>query len=239
LSEGIPAKPENWASFAPLELAPTAIVGEHCTLGYPREARLSRSPALPDLQPPYPVIVGDRCLLFNQVIVYEGVRIGEDCVVEDRVRIGYNSRIGPRSRLVYGAYICDRVTVGSDARVAGFVCDGTNIGDRSTVMGRLVHEYSRPHQDWWEVNEEAPVIEADSVVGYGAMVVGAVRIGPRSYVGAGAVVTKDVPPYHVAIGVNEFTPAEQWRGGRLTALIEHWTSLRSAGQAGTPPPTAR
>src|SRR5437867_931598 len=76
----------------------------------------------------------ERCPLFNQVVAHEGVRIGDDCVVEDRVRIGYGSHIGPRTRLVYGAYICDRVTIGADARVAGFVYDGTTIGDRSTVM---------------------------------------------------------------------------------------------------------
>ena len=46
-----------------------------------------------------PVTVGERCLLANHVVFYEGVRIGDDCVIEDRVRIGYNSTIGARARL--------------------------------------------------------------------------------------------------------------------------------------------
>ncbi|NKQ58825.1 acetyl/acyl transferase [Amycolatopsis sp. K13G38] len=212
--------------YAPVNLDSSSIVGEHCVLGYPKEARLRA-----EQQNPGSSLIGDqvtvgpKCLLANHIVIYEGVQIGADCVIEDRVRIGYNSVIGDRTRIVYGAYVCDRVTIGVDATVAGFICDGTTIGDRSTVMGELVHEYTRPHEGWWDVDEEPPVIEADSVVGYGARVVGGVRIGPRSYVAAGAVVTKDVPPECVVTGVNVQTPAEQWKGRRLQNLIGHWQSL--------------
>ncbi len=217
------------ALYAPVRIEDSTVVGEHCVFGYPKEARLraeqQRSGSTLAGQP---VVVGASCLIGNHVVVHEGVRIGVDCVIEDRVRIGYNSTIGERTRIAYGAYVCDRVTIGADACVAGFVCDGTIIGDRSTVMGELVHEYARPHDGWWEVDEEPPVIEADSVVGYGARVVGGVRIGPRSYVAAGAVVTKDVAPDHVVTGVNIHVPAEQWQGRRLQALIRHWQSLSKA-----------
>jgi acetyltransferase-like isoleucine patch superfamily enzyme len=215
--------------YAPLDIDASSIVGQHCVFGYPKEERLraeQRRPGSPLVGKP--VVVGPDCLVGNHVVVHEGVQVGSDCVIEDRVRVGYDSTIGERTRIVYGAYLCDRVTVGADATVAGFICDGTTIGDRSTVMGELVHEYTRPHEGWWEVDEEPPVIEADSVVGYGARVVGGVRIGPRSYVAAGAVVTKDVPPEHIVTGVNIHTPAAQWTGHRLQSLIRHWKSKSSA-----------
>ncbi|MGH8903510.1 MAG: acyltransferase [Egibacteraceae bacterium] len=200
-------------------------MGEHCTLGYPKEARLRAEQERPgSAAPGEPVAIGERCIIFNLVVIYEGVRVGKGCVIEDRVRIGYDSRIGAGSRLVYGAYLCDRVTIGCDTRIAGFVCDGTVIGDRSTVMGQLVHEHSRPHEDWWLVDEAAPVIESDTVVGYGACVVGGIRIGPRSYVASGAVVTKDVPTEHIVTGINQHTPAAAWRGKRLQDLIAYWTA---------------
>lgn len=204
--------------YAPAIIAPSSVIGQHCTVGCPKEERLRSEHALPGSTPiGKPVVVGERCLIFNQVVLFEGVQIADDCVIEDRVRIGYHSQVGARSRLNYGAYVCDRVTIGADTRVAGFVCDGT-------VMGQLVHEYTRPHRDWWEVDEMPPVIEADTVVGYGAHVVGGVRIGPRSYVAAGAIVTKDVPPEHVVTGVNVQTPAAEWRGKRLQNLIGYWLS---------------
>jgi acetyltransferase-like isoleucine patch superfamily enzyme len=213
------------------EVAATAIIGDCCTLAYPREVRLAPGPTSQAPAEARPVVIGERCILFNQVIIYEGVEIGEGCIVEDRVRIGYDSRIGPRTRLAYGAFICDRVTIGADARVAGFVCDGTTIGARCTVMGSLVHEYAQPHLGWWEVDEEPPVIEPDSVIGYGSTVVGGVRIGPRSYVAAGAMVTRDVPPEHVVTGVNVQTPAARWRGRRLQELIRHWHANRPSDRS--------
>jgi acetyltransferase-like isoleucine patch superfamily enzyme len=206
------------APHGPPAMGAGTVVGEYCVLGYPKEARLRSAP----VGAPQPVVIGERCLIFNRVVVYEGVRIGDDCVLEDGVRVGYDSVIGPRTRLAYSAYVCDRVAIGADARVAGFVCDAAIVGDRSTVMGELVHEYTHPHRGWWEVDEASPAIEADTVVGYGAKVIGGVRVGPCSYVAAGAVVTRDVPPEHVVTGVNVLTPAIQWPGRRLQDLIRHW-----------------
>lgn len=211
----------------PVTIGVFTLFGEHCVLGYAKERRAREWQRCGDVGPPSPVVIGDRCMLFNHVVVYEGCSIGDECVLEDRVRVGYDTRMGPGSRLMYGAYVCDRVSIGSEARVAGFVCDGTSIGDRSTVMGDLVHEYSRPHAGWWETDEDPPVIEADTVVGYGARVIGGVRVGPCSYVAAGAVVTRDVPPEHVVTGVNIHTPASQWTGRRLRDLIAHWSTVGS------------
>ena len=64
------------------------------------------------------------------------------------------------------------------ARAAGFVCDGARIGAQSTVMGQLMHEYSRPHCGWWEVDEPSPVVHEEVVAGYGATVVGACSSAP-------------------------------------------------------------
>jgi acetyltransferase-like isoleucine patch superfamily enzyme len=211
--------------YARVTVAASSIVGEHCTLGCPKEERLRAEQDRPGSAGcGEPVVIGERCIIFNQVVIYEGVIMGEGCVIEDQVRIGYDTRIGARSRLVYGAYVCDRVVIGCDTRIAGFICDGTVVGDRSTVMGQLVHEYTRPHEDWWLVDEAAPVIESDTVVGYGAHVVGGIRIGPRSYVASGAVVTKDVPAEHIVTGINQHTPATAWRGKRLQDLIASWTA---------------
>lgn len=213
--------------YGQLRVAEDAVVGEHCTFGFPKEARVRAEQQSPGSQGAgEAVVIGRRCLLANQVVLYEGVRVGDDCVIEDRVRVGYDGRVGDCCRLVYGAYVCDRVVIGTDARIAGFVCDGTVIGDRATVMGELVHEYTRPHLGWWEADEDAPVIEPDSVVGFGSRVIGGVTIGPRSYVAAGAIVTRDVPPEHVVTGANVHTPIREWTGTRLGSLIGHWADQR-------------
>ena len=123
--------------------------------------------------------------------------------------------------------------IGSGARIAGFICDGTVIGDRSTVMGELVHEYTQPHRGWWEVDEPAPVIEDHVVVGYGAKVVGRALIGPFSYVAAGAIVPKDVPEGYVVTGFNRRSSLSSWRGTKLRSLVTDWS--RGMGHVHTKP----
>jgi acetyltransferase-like isoleucine patch superfamily enzyme len=200
------------------------VVGEHAVLGCPKEARIDQTRTGGNPGAGSPVRIGAATIVMHHVTVYEGVSIGADCVVEDRVRVGYDCVIGERSRLIHGAYLCDRVEIGEDCRIAGFVCDGVRIGDGSTVMGQLVHEYTQPHLGWWAVDEAPPVIHDHSVVGFGAVVVGGVHIGPRAYVAAGAIVTRDVPPDHVATGTNSFTPTSRWPGRRLQPLISAWRS---------------
>lgn len=219
--------------YAPVHIDATTVVGTYCLFGCPKEERQRmhmRNPA--ESSQGEPVSIGPDCIIANHVIVNEGVDIAGGCLLEDRVRIGYGCSIGARTRIVYGAYICDRVRIGAEAIVAGFVCDGTEIGDRSTVMGELVHEYTRPHGGWWEVDEAPPIIAADSVVGKGARVIGGVRVGPRSYVASGAVVTRDVPPEHIVTGTNQCTPAAEWRGQRLQSLIQHWKAISNGTDSG-------
>lgn len=212
--------------YGPFTVPTSTWIGEHCVLGCPKEARLRQAQRGEQPGAGAPVYVGERCLVFHHVTIYEGVNIGDDCLIEDRVRIGYDSHVGAGSRLLYGAYLCDRVQIGTEARIAGFICDATIIGDRSTIMGELVHKYTRPHQGWWQVDEPSPVIQHDVVIGYGAKVIGSVRIGPYSYVAAGAIVTKDVPEGQIVTGVNVQTPIEKWPGEKLQALISYWASMR-------------
>ena len=207
----------------PVKAADDCLIGEQCAIGVPKEARLRAFQQGEPIDPGSEVRIGEGCLILNQVVVYEGVSIADGCMLEDRTRIGYDTRIGPGSRLIYGAYVCDRVVIGARGRIAGFVCDAVVIGDDCTMMGDLVHEYTRPHEGWWEVDEPSPRSHDESVVGYGARVVGGVTIGPRSYIAAGATVTRDVPAEHVAVGVNDFTPIRDWPGKRLRGLIAHWS----------------
>lgn len=161
-----------------------------------------------------PVVVGERSILSNFVTLYEGVKVGSDCFLDDRVRIGYDSTLGDRTRVEYAAFVCDRVTIGDDSVVAGFVGDAVRIGSHCIVMGKLVHELSQPGAAWGIV-EPAPVVHDHCVVGMGSVVVGGVEIGPRSYVAAGATVTRSVPPGHVAVGQNVFVPVAEWPGEKL------------------------
>ena len=174
-------------------------VGEHCVLGSQAEVRLNSTTESVGL-------IGDGSLLGNFVSLYEGVQLQGDVVVEDNVHIGYDTVVGVGTRIMYGAYICDRVQIGDGSRIAGFVCDTSVIGDGCTSMGNLVHAYSDPAGDWWGPDEASPVLQDGACIGMGAVVVGGVTIGAGAYVAAGAIVTKDVPANTLVTGTNQHQP---------------------------------
>jgi len=170
---------------------------------------------------PEPVLIGDQVVIGGYASVYEGAVLAPGVIVEDYCRVGPHSRIGRRTRLCYSSHISDSATIGSDCVIAGFVCDGAVVGDSCRIFGALVHEQSQPHMDWWVVNESPPTIHDGTTIGWGAIIVGGISVGPNAYVAAGAIVTKDVPEGVIVTGVNKVTRRESWLGRRLTAWVAH------------------
>jgi acetyltransferase-like isoleucine patch superfamily enzyme len=107
--------------------------------------------------------------------------------------------IGPRASIGAGCvmYASTRLEIGADTMLAAQCFVG---GGRYTVLGRT----DVPIADQPEPRLGV-VIEDDCWLGAGVVVVDGVRIGRGSVVGAGSVVTRNVEPYSVVVGV----PARQ------------------------------
>jgi serine O-acetyltransferase len=97
----------------------------------------------------------------------------------------YGIEIGKDVQLGHGVYFVHSVgtVIGGNAQ----------IGDRVTFMGSNTVGTNK--------DDGYPVIEEDVVIGCGARILGPVRIGARSVIGANAVVREDVPPDSVAVGI--------------------------------------
>lgn len=117
---------------------------------------------------------------------------------------GERVRVSPDAILwgTHGVRLDDDVEINSFTHIFG--AGGVHIGARTLVSAccsitSLTHEEAianRLHLIGSQVT-----IEEDCWLGTGAIVLPGVRIGKGSVIGAGAVVTKDIPPYSVAIGV--------------------------------------
>lgn len=138
------------------------------------------------------------------------VDFGEGVVVQSFTnlygcRIGDNTRIGPFVEIQRGAVIGANCKIQSHT----FICDGVTIEDEVFVGHGVVFvndktpRATRPSGglqtagDW---QLEPVVVERGASIGSGAVVLGGVRIGAEALVGAGAVVTKDVPAREVVVG---------------------------------------
>jgi UDP-2-acetamido-3-amino-2,3-dideoxy-glucuronate N-acetyltransferase len=164
------------------------------------------SPGLPANDAPYRLI--------------HNVAFGEDVVVHSFCNlygcaIGRGTRIGPFVEVQRGATIGERCKVQSHT----FICDGVRIGDEVFVghgvtfvndkHPRATNTEGRLQTDAdWELR---PIlVESGASIGSGAVILGGLRIGARALIGAGAVVTKDVPPDAAVVG----NPARPLRNGK-------------------------
>lgn len=112
--------------------------------------------------------------------------------------LGMNHALRRIQTVVYGVELGNEVTLGQGVwfvHPIGTVVGGdARIGDRVRFMG---------NNTVGEANADGnyPTIEDDVLVGAGARILGKVRVGARSIIGANAVVLDDVPPDTTVVGI--------------------------------------
>jgi len=116
------------------------------------------------------------------------------------VEIQRGAAIGANCKIQSHTFICDGVTIEDDVFVGHGVMFINDKVPRATAGGALQTE------DDWELLPT--VVERGASLGSGAVILGGIRIGAEALVGAGAVVTKDVPAGATVVG-NPARPIER------------------------------
>ena len=130
--------------------------------------------------------IGARVILGDQSCVRERVTIGDDVVLGRGSLIENDTTVGALTKIQAEAYITAYSTLEENVFIAPCV-----VTSNDNFMGRT----ERRHE-----LIEGPTIRRGARVGAGAVLCPAVEIGEEAFVGAGAVVTKDVPPRTVVVG---------------------------------------
>jgi acetyltransferase-like isoleucine patch superfamily enzyme len=130
--------------------------------------------------------VGARVILGDQSCVRERVEVGDDVVLGRGSLIENDTTVGARTKIQAGAYVTAYCTLEEDVFIAPCV-----VTTNDDFMGRTErrHELIR-----------GATIRRGARVGGGAILCPAVEIGEEAFVGAGAVVTKDVAPRTLVVG---------------------------------------
>ncbi len=131
--------------------------------------------------------------LFGFVNLY-GCEIGDDSKIGCFVEIQKNALIGKRVKVSSHTFICEGVTIENEVFVGHGVLFINDRYPRATADdGDLQTEAD------WEV--VPTLVKRRASIGSGAVILCGVTIGEDAVIGAGAVVTKDVPPRAVVAGV--------------------------------------
>ena len=147
--------------------------------------------------------IGARVILGDQSCVRERVRVGDDVVLGRGSLIENDTTVGARTKIQAEAYITAYSVLEDDVFIAPCV-----VTTNDNFMGRT----ERRHELM-----KGPTIRRGARVGGGAILCPAVEIGEEAFVGAGAVVTKDVPPRMLVVG----SPARVLRAVDDDELLEN------------------
>jgi acetyltransferase-like isoleucine patch superfamily enzyme len=143
------------------------------------------------------VSIGPHAVVYCDVEIDDEVLIGDGCSIRERCRIGtrsvvgryatlnYAVRVGARTKVMDHAWLAGNMTVGDDVFIAGGVRTAND-----TAVGRGDARSMR-----------GPSIEDQASVGVGALLLPGVVVGRGAVVAAGAVVTRDVEPWTLVMGV--------------------------------------
>ena len=146
--------------------------------------------------------IGARVILGDQSCVRERVRVGDDVVIGRGSLVENDTTIGAKTKIQAGAYITAYSTLEEEVFIAPcVVMTNDNFMGRTEACLALM---------------KGPTIRRGARVGGGVILCPGVDIGEEAFIGAGAVVTKDVPPRKIAYGnparVHGDVPPEQLLG---------------------------
>ncbi len=137
------------------------------------------------------VKLGDNVKLSKFINLY-GCTIGNNTKIGASVEVQKNAFIGSNCKISSHTFICEGVTIEDDVFVGHGVMFINDSYPRATSNGQLQTE------DDWSV--EPTVVKKGASIGSNSTILSKVTIGENAIVGAGSVVTRDVPPNTIVAG---------------------------------------
>ncbi|MHC3129775.1 MAG: N-acetyltransferase [Candidatus Bathyarchaeota archaeon] len=130
-------------------------------------------------------VIGEGTRVWNFVHVRENAEIGKECVLADYVYVGRGVKIGNNVKLENRATVYEGVTIE----------DKVFVGPHVTFTNDLI---PRSFNTDWKILQT--LVKEGSSIGAGTVIVCGVTIGEYALIGAGSVVTENIPPHALAYG---------------------------------------
>jgi len=130
---------------------------------------------------------------FSKFINLYGCEIGDETKIGAFVEIQKNAKVGQRCKISSHTFICEGVTIEDNVFVGHNVTFVNDSYPRATAPSGEI----QTETDW---KVEPTLVKKGASIGSGVTILSNVVIGEHAIIGAGSVVTKDVPPYAVVAG---------------------------------------
>jgi acetyltransferase-like isoleucine patch superfamily enzyme len=172
-----------------------AVVGKQPTLG-PRTT--AKQEDLPPLE------LGPGTIVSTGAIVFAGSRIGARVIVGDQSCVRERCEIGDDVVIGRGTLVENDTTVGTLTKIQAdaYITAYSTLEDNVFIAPRVIttNDNFMGRTERRHALRKGPTIRRGARIGAGAVLCPAVEVGEEAFVGAGAVVVKDVPPRVVFVG---------------------------------------
>ena len=155
------------------------------------------------------VTLGTNVVIFHPELVnLYGCTIGDSTKIGAFVEIQKNAVIGARCKISSHSFICEGVALEDEVFVGHGVMFINDRYPRAATLGKLQSE-----TDWQVI---PTFVKTGASIGSGAVILCGVTVGREAMIGAGAVVTRDVPDYAIVLGVPARVAGDvRKKGGKL------------------------
>lgn len=188
-----------------VHIGPNAIIEDYCIIG-----ALPRNPEGMDLE----TVIGENAHLRSHTVIYAGNRIGHNFETGNKANIREFNTIGNHVSIGTMTSIEHHVKIGNYVRIHSnaFIPEYTTIEDYAWIGPHVVMTNARYPLCTQEKDFVGPTIQKYAKIGANSTLLPGIIIGENALVGAGSVVTKDVPsktvvagnPARVIKGIEEF-----------------------------------
>lgn len=165
---------------------------------------------------------GTRIWAFAHVL--KGARIGRDCNIGDHAFIEGGARIGHQVTIKNGVAVWEGVTLRKNVFVGPNAVFTNDLSPRSPRFAPVAARYRS--KGWLS----RTVVEQGASIGANATILCGIRLGRFCLIGAGAVVTRNVPPYALVLGVPGEVCGHVCQCGRRLAFVTDAARCAACGE---------
>jgi acetyltransferase-like isoleucine patch superfamily enzyme len=171
--------------------------------------------------------ISENVVLGQQVVIHQpdlvnlyGCTIGDDTRIGPFVEIQKNSSVGARCKISSHSFICEGVAIEDEVMIGHGVMFTNDIFPRATTISGTL----KGADDWSVIPTR---VQRGASIGSNATLIAGIIIGENALVGAGAVVTTDVPDYAIVAGVPARVIGDTRHIRVVLAPVEHTESGRT------------
>jgi acetyltransferase-like isoleucine patch superfamily enzyme len=141
------------------------------------------------------VLLGEGTSVWDHVHIRHGSVLGDQCIVGGKTYIAYDVKIGNRCKINSNVYICNGVTIEDGVMIAAGTIFTNDRFPRAATSDLTALRASDPDE-----STERTLVRCGATLGAGSIVGSNLTIGRWAMIGMGAIVTSDIPDFHLALG---------------------------------------